>query len=414
MISYVNVVMEAYCMTFSKKILSFIVVLSPFLAFPIESVSVSDHVDHVEHFHVRLAAFPDKDAIEKEHNKSDSRQTRKYAVAAAGAVTALAILVLAYRMTETAKSHQNESIAKALEQRSLVLVKKQQVPSTASAVSSVVQPPVESGYVGWVVDGVKDFGRSTSSFVANSAMMIAAGVVINGVYTFLQNKISQAYQEETVLWYLHDQTKIPLILSDLKAYSVDYDLHAKLLSCEVFNQDAQIHMKAFVKDLLDSSQDFVGNDLFKDPGYFGFLIGEMKKKYLRQSGELEKLQDYVVPAVAKRDRALAQDHIAILFARDMARRTSIAELCSLLSKDVEKLAAFMMACGPKHKTRISDMVASCNSYLAHMELMLNSTPEQLAQMSKENHGMFTSSYEFERLFNEQVGFMHRYCKIVNK
>lgn len=400
-------------MTFSKKILSFIVVMVAFPVFSMES-SVYGQDDHLERFHVRLAAFPDKVAVEKEYDKAGSRQTKKYAVAAAGAVTALAILVLAYRMTEAAKGHQNECIAKALEQKGLVLVKQAQVPATASAVSVVAASPVQQGYVGWFVDGVKDFGRSTSTFVANSAMMIAAGVVINGVYSFLQGKIAQAYQDETVLWYLHDQTKIPFILADLKAYSVDYDLHAKLLSCEVFNQDAQIHMKAFVKDLLGSSQDFVGNDVFKDSAYFGFLIGEMKKKYLRQSGELEKLQDYVVPAVAKRDRALAQDHIAILFARDMARRTSIAELCNLLSKDIEKLAAFMMASGPKHKTRISDMVASCNSYLAHMEVMLNSTPAQLAQMSKENQGMFTSSYEFERLFNEQVGFMHRYCKIVNK
>lgn len=171
-------------------------------------------------------------------------------------------------------------------------------------------------------------------------------------------------------------------------------------------------MKAFVTDLIGSAKDYMHEEVFKDPHYFAFLLDSMKKKYTRTSGELEKLQDYVVPAVSKRNRAMVDNHAELLFADDMNRRKDMAAMCDVIAADMEKVMAFALMCGPRQQGRVMDMIASCNDFLAHMETLLNATPEKLAQLSKADRGMFTSIYEYERLFDEQMNFLHRYCKLV--
>ena len=36
----------------------------------------------------------------------------------------------------------------------------------------------------------------------------------------------------------------------------------------------------------------------------------------------------------------------------------------------------------------------------------------VAAMSKENRGIFTVTYEYERMFDQQIQFLDKYCKIV--
>jgi hypothetical protein len=235
---------------------------------------------------------------------------------------------------------------------------------------------------------------------------------MNGAYSYAAGKLSQAYAEETVLWFAYEQTQIPSLLNDLKLYATDYDVYASLLSVELLNQDAQVHLRSFVQDLVGSAQNYLGNDAFRDPGYFEFLLNNMKKKYVQKGKELEKLQEYVLPAAAKRHRAMIENQATMLFAKDMNRRADIANMCEILVQEMQKLMAFVqMTSGLRQKARIADMVESCNKFLTHMEVLLNSTPEQLQAFSKNDSGMFTSVYEYEKLFSEQINFLHRYCKL---
>ncbi|MEI7669769.1 MAG: hypothetical protein WCJ33_06785, partial [Pseudomonadota bacterium] len=203
------------------------------------------------------------------------------------------------------------------------------------------------------------------------------------------------------------------ILADLKINAIEYDLYATVLCAEQFNQDAQIHMRAFVKDLIQATKDRSKNEnSFCDDNYYDFLLVEVKKKYMRQTSELEALQAYVVPVSAKRHRAQASGTCEELFIQDMHRRTDIANLCNQLACDLEKLAAFMSIRFAKPSDKIQQLIDSCNAYIASMEYLLNVSPEKLAELSKADRGMFTFSYEYERVFNQQIGYMHRYCRLV--
>lgn len=277
----------------------------------------------------------------------------------------------------------------------------------------------QDGGVSFIMDAFKGFGRSMaafgwdiSKFLADSATLLAAGVITSAVYENMRQRIVQAYADETILWFVEQQTKINGIFADLKQRTAEYDLHSSLLSSEMFNQDASVHLKAFVEDVSEAVRDYRQDDLMRDYGYFAYLLGELKHKYARQADEYGLLQNQIAPHVARRQRALVSVQGADFFDRDLQSRQDIAQLCVQLAAEMNKLLAFIQIHQHKQQVRIHDMIRSGNQYLEGIELMLNSSSEQLAQMSKDNRGMFTFTYEYERLLMQQITFLHKYCKIV--
>ncbi|MCX5924581.1 MAG: hypothetical protein NTZ68_04110 [Candidatus Dependentiae bacterium] len=355
-----------------------------------------------ESFQLQRVQSPAQAMLEKEQQAVFKRTVTKYAVTVGVAVSVAIVLLAAYGIREAAKE------SKKLEFVAINKADTQAAPNpTPSTPMSFLTP------LWWLTGSVKSFARDSSEFVANSATMLASGMVLNGATSFMQQKLSAVHQDETVLWYIAEHTKINQVFSDLKTNAIEYDLYATLLCAEVFNQDAQTHMRAFVKDLVKTTKDYnaAGNN-FQDDNYFDFLLTEVKKKYMRQGSELEALQAYVVPTVAKRHRAQASGQAEELFVLDINRRKDIADLCQQLARDVEKLTAFMHIRFVKTSDRVQQLIDSCNGYIASMESLLNASPEALAELSKADRGMFTCSYEYERIFNQQVGYMHRYCRLV--
>jgi len=297
----------------------------------------------------------------------------------------------------------------------------QMVPAHMRVVTPVVQSNNDGSFwpVRAVADAVKgiggsmaSFGWDISKFLADSATLLAAGVITSAVYENMRQRIAQAYADESVLWFVEQQTKINGIFADLKQRTAEYDLHGSLLSSEMFNQDASVHLKAFVEDVSEAVRDYRQDDMMRDYGYFAYLLGELKSKYVRQADEYGLLQNQIVPHVARRQRALASVDGVDLFERDQQSRQDIAELCLLFAAEMNKLLAFIEIHQHKQQMRIQDLVRAGNAYLEGIELMLNASLEQLAQMSKDNKGMFTFTYEYERLFTQQITFLHKYCKIV--
>lgn len=418
------------------------------LFFPILSVSSDSTIPEVldqqiSSFQLARLSNPDEKSISVERDKSNARYFHKHVVTTGIAVSVIVALYVAYQVREAFIARDAERVALLAEQQTsykkqvelvellkvsdqkqavlIELLKANAVPLTSvvapvlvptSASSINVSMPSKEGWGSWVVSGTKSFAWGTSKFMADSALLLASGTILNGFYNYTVNKIAQVHADETVLWYAYEQTKISNLFNDLKLYATDYDLYATLLSTEAFNQDAQLHLQAFVQDLLGAVNNHIKNEIFADQGYFGFLVNEMKKKYVRKGIELEKLNDYIVPAIAKRNRALIDDQVSMLFAQDENRRNDIAEMCNLLSEEMTKLTAFIaLRGGLAKKARIEDIVAAFNAFLDHMEKLLNSTPAELEQYSKANRGMFTSIYEYEKLFSEQINFLHRYCKL---
>ena len=387
------------------------------LAFPVFSMP------SMQSFQLARVKYPDEQSIQIERQQSDARAFKKYAVTVTVVVSVVVGLYLLYQIREAAAKHERESAKntnaieailqefKDLKEKYNLVVKDPSLPATPAR---SVAPASPEGWMSSAANSAKSFGLGTAKFFADSAFLLASGTVLNGAYNYACKKVAQTYVDETVLWYAHEKTQLPLLFNDLKTYSIDYDLFATLLSLELFNQEAQMHFKAFVKDLLGSAQNYMHNDVFNDPAYFNYLLEEMKKKYIKKGQEMEKLSDHVVSAVAKQHRAIAQEHAIALFSHDMNRRGDIAKMCDLFAHEMEKLTSFIALRGGLYQqARVFDMVDSSNKFLAHMEILINSTPEELQAYSKADVGMFTSTFEYEKLFSEQINFLHRYCRLAN-
>ena len=392
-------------MTLHSKSFIFLILFFPFLSIQPQDQTLAVDQQAISSFQLTRIALPYATSIEKEVKKADFRVFKKYAVTTTVVISALVAMFLCYQLKNVAAAHdtarlQMQLIPKNVDQVQLPEILRPEAPA--------------QGWVSWIAQGSKNFGLSLGGMFANSGLLLVSTLVMNGAYTYASNKLNQVYADETVLWYAHEQTKIPNLFNDLKLYATDYDLYATLLSAELFNQDAQVHIQSFVKDLVGSAQNYLGNDMFQDPAYFQYLLNDVKKKYVQKGKELEKLQEFVVPAAAKRHRAMAQEHATLLFAKDLNRRVDIANMCEMFAQEMQNLTSFIqMRGGLRQQARVADMVESCNAFLAHMETLLNSTPEQLQAFSKKDCGMFTCVYEYEKLFSEQINFLHRYCKLTN-
>ncbi len=373
--------------------------------FPLVSIQAQDLVFlEPQKFQLTLLTLPDEKSVAQQSKNADFREFKKYVITSAVAVSVVAGILLCYQIRNAA--YANDAALSTMH-----YVPKSTVNNAPAALKSGSEN-FEQGWVDWVTNKSKNVGLGVGKFFADSGLLMVSGLVMNGAYSYASSKWNQAYTEETVLWFAHEQTQIPSLFNDLKLYATDYDVYASLLSAELLNQDAKVHLKSFIQDLVGSAQTYLGNDAFHDPGYFEFLLNNMKKKYVQKGKELEKLQEYVVPAAAKRHRAMIQEQTTMLFAKDMNRRADIANMCEKLMEEMQKLIAFIqMTSGLRQKARIVDIVESCNKFLAHMEILLNSTPDQLQAFSKNDSGMFTSVYEYEKLFSEQINFLHRYCKL---
>ncbi len=415
--------MGLFCMSFQikkfsvKKCILFSM-LSFFLLQTFESVaSVGTHSFLLERAHA-----PTTQSIAHAQSQMFKRSIKKYAVTAGVAVSAAVVLWTAYQVKSMLQEKEENRMKEVAKQTMQDMYESKNcfvVRLSSEEIERCVGKASASHHVAKTgfFNSLRGMASSGSRFFADSAFMLTSSMILSGAAQYMQQKVSQAFQDETVLWFLNEQTKINHIFGDLKNLSIEYDVHASLLSSEVFNQDAQIHMKAFVQDLLQTTRDYTTDNVFHDSQYLSFLLGEMKKKYARQAGELEALQSYVVPAIGVRQRSIngslnGNGKEVGLFVSDAERRKEIASLCQLFVKEVERLTSFMVARLDKKSDKIDSIVSSCNAYVGRMETMLNASLDELGKLSKADCGMFTCSYEFERVFMQQVGHVHRYCKLI--
>ncbi|HSW75406.1 MAG TPA: hypothetical protein VLG50_00010, partial [Candidatus Saccharimonadales bacterium] len=275
-------------MIFNMRFHQFFSLFTFFSFFTIQATEQSLHVFQLPRVQVVQQA-----SLEQQEQEIFKRKVSKYAVTAGIAATAVIVLFVAYEIREAARQSRNSET---------IMVNKADLQLAAASKKSDSATFLTP--VWWITSNIKSFVRDSSEFLANSATILASGAVLNGASNVMQQKLSAVHQDETVLWYIAQHTQINQILSDLKCNAVEYDLYATLLCAQDLNQDAQTHMRAFIKDVIQTTKDqnTIKNS-FSDDNYFDFLLGEVKKKYMRQAGEIEALQEYAAPIVAKRQRA---------------------------------------------------------------------------------------------------------------
>lgn len=410
----------AFFMIFSKKLLLLSVL---FLACLVQA----NHLIDPQEFHLCMIAMPSQEAITKEQKLLEARIFKKNITRVTIVVGLCAICFVAYQVHDACNQRaanlykdqvrnyndvqELKKMIQNLQPRLDQLKSDRSNDSISVPMPTVVSQNSQDGVFKKAFSGLKSFGWGTSKFISDNILMLAGATTVNAFSNYVKDQFNKTYVDETILWYAHEQTQVFNLMNDLKKYAVDYDLYGSLLSADTFNQDAQVYLKSFVQDLVGAVDNHLKNEIFVDKGYFDFLIQDLKKKYVRKGVELEKLQEYVVPAIAKIHRAKITEQGAWLFTTDMNRRADIVHMCNMLSAEMQRLIAFVeLRAGFAQKARVEAIVLSFNGFIEHMQELLNATAQELVDLSKANCGMFTCVYEYEKLFAEQMNFLHRYAK----
>lgn len=330
----------------------------------------------------------------------DKRLLCRYSLTAAAAGTACALLYGASafrRVHEQHKMQQMELVPKG----------------------SLVPKPADTGNDdGWMMQGCKTFSKGVvnlswdmSRFFADAVSMLSAGLIASTVYDKIKEQFAQLYQVETVLWFVHTQTQIDAIFADLKEYATVHDRHSVLLGADRLSQDGSAQVKLFARDLvrvIASQHEAIGGKDFAD-----FQAHLLSEKYGQAADEAATLSNHMTPHAAEFARAAKQDDGS---AFDQLKRIqslqNIEQLCILLRHEIQKVVAFIKIHRHRCPQRIQDLIVSGNQYLQEMETLLNASTNQLENMSKNQQGMFTITYEYERMLKQQIIFLHKYCKIV--
>jgi hypothetical protein len=252
-----------------------------------------------------------------------------------------------------------------------------------------------------------------SKFCADAGTMFTSTVITAFLYDFVSKKLSAAYQNETVSWFVMHQTKLKAILADLKRQVISYDLYSELLSSEMYQVKKEIHLDAFVSDICQNLSEYKNNGATKALDYYTFLIKEIEKKYKDEFNSLEELQDYITPILSLQKRTLSNSAKADLFNRDNQMRIDIACLCDLFIKEFTHLLAFIQIHKHQYQGQIADLIDTSNQFLDHIEFMLNMPKNDLDDLSKQNRGLFTVVYEYQKIFEQQVQFLDQYCNVLS-
>lgn len=366
-------------------------------------------------FQLKRLTVPGQSFIDKEASDLFYRDVKRTTAKALKAVAVVATIYVAFKANAyfQALAHKDMLLAEKVKLLEVAnATKLAEVAQGGAAAISLTAPQASSG----IWSAVMNIPYALGKFVAEGSPTVLASIVLNGLADKSKEKISQAAAPSTVQGFVQEQTKIGQILKDLQVYTIEYDLHSNLLNVANLNQHANIHITAFMQDIVRLAKEQKQND-FLGQEYFAYLFDEVKKQYVKKGSELEKLQDIVVPAVAKADRAKQQGAEAVdLFNHDMNHRKDIADLCNMLLQDIQKTIAFIMVyCDQQKHARVDyiqkiySLIDTVNAYVERMEGLLNSEFTQLEESSKANQGMFTVTYEFEKLLREQMGYIHQYC-----
>ncbi len=401
--------------------------LVAFLAMFCLAIHGSDAVNQPSYTLPRLH-MPAPEAVVQAGQEKQARLYRQYAIKVATVIAVVGALYTTYQASQYFKVVDEKVDAITKKTQHLPMPSEQvtqpQIPSQVVAQpSSWLMAPVHALQAGAI--SVKNVVQDTSKCLIGALPTLMSSVLFTTFWQQASDRIAQACKQETLLGYVGEHTQLKLIFSDLLLASIPHDPWATLLSLSyVQNQmDAMLRDCAAACDGLEQQQKKSG---LADDDYAHFASRELYKKYARQGSELDALQNYVVPHIAVIARAAQSKSLdqTLLFESPQQSKQNIADLCSLLIADMQKVLTFALACAQiqgqvVHPTmqarlqmRLAQIIDGANQYISSMETMLVMPAAELEQLSKNNRGMFTSTYEFERFLQEQWQTIHRYCKLM--
>lgn len=383
-------------------------------------------------------AHPVAQQIEIEEKNYKDRQLKRFAVKIGTSTAVLLAIYATYNASRYFKeldrrmSRVDQRIAdveKTVDPSMLKTVASVQIPASNNSEKFVKN---ESSFnpVSWLAGGVKSGVSGTKNIVTDIGKCIIqsfptfiSGMAISTLWEQICRRIVEASKQESLFWYLEQQTELWPLLQDITVNCIPYDVQAELLSLQQVHDKSTDQMNAYVEDLAElkagKSDGFIGSD------YFDYSSGELKNAYMKKGSELARLQNYAVSNIAKRKRAVEQGLSgAMLFEDGVVGKKNIADLCTMLTGQIQKVLAFVeMHMQKRHaelstatiergRIRINQVIMTTNKYVERVEQLLNLDDERLNSMSIANQGLFTVTYEFERLLREHFVVLHRYCMLI--
>ncbi|MBI2353004.1 hypothetical protein HYV11_02040 [Candidatus Dependentiae bacterium] len=265
-----------------------------------------------------------------------------------------------------------------------------------------------------------DCAKTTVKYIFNTAPMVISGALLNHMGGLFSQHLAEFSKQESILWYIEHHTQLWQLSDAIKLACIPYDLHSGLLCLDQVNCASQEQLKALSQDIFNVLNN--KNDSGCDDFYIEHWKKKLKRSYEKKNDELTQLQNYIIPHIAQKRRV---DDLgfrqANLFESEEIAKQKIVDLCSLFSQQIQKIVNFaMMHIDYKRdnlpldmvmqgENRIKQMIFISNNYFDTMEKLLNASLLDLEAMSKINKGLFTCSYEFEKLLKEYVTTIHRYC-----
>ncbi len=271
--------------------------------------------------------------------------------------------------------------------------------------------------------GTKDFVRDIGKCLIQTSLTVIPGMVLNSLWQSVTHRIVEASKQESISWYITNHTQLWSVLDDLKSACIPYDIHSELLSLEQSKNKAGVQLQAVIADMVDLSKE--RSNLKEQDGYFDYCCKDLQKKYAKKGDELEQLQNYAAPHIAQKKRAVESGLAATqLFANEEMIKRNIVDLCTLVADQIQKVVSFAMmhidngrsalpkATIERGEQRVQLMIDAANKYFDAMEQLLNMNLKDLEKMSMANKGIFTCTYEFDRLFKEYTTALNRYCVLI--
>lgn len=391
----------------------------------------------IEMFQLPRVAIPSKIQMDHEKTAFSQRQMKRFVVKCGTTAAVLVLMYAAFKASEYFDDIDKrlETVDKrvfevekevSFDRKPRNLEKKDTVVSTEIS----TRPVTIFAPIVWTAQGIKSCVVGTQNFVTDlgkcvikSCPTFITGMILSSFWQHICNRIIEASKQETISWYIASHTQVWGLFHDITLACIPYDLYSELLSLQQVQDKAGICKQSYVDEFSEIVRQNKQDSM--PEGYFDYSCGELKKDYAKKSLELAQLQDYAAPNIAKRKRVIhngLQD--GSLFQSDVTARQNLVDLITMLTTQVQQVVSFATMCIDNHRSclsqecvargekRINQIIESMNQYLDQMECMLNMSHEQLEGLSIAHKGMFTCTYEYERLFREQINVLHRYCSLI--
>jgi hypothetical protein len=295
-----------------------------------------------------------------------------------------------YALTEHV--HMQAAQAQVIEQ----LAKNQLIKNQASLGQQV---PGASGVMRWV----QSLPETTGSLFHTLLPAVLVNLLISQGLHKLQEFAAAPFQDHSIVWYLKNYAPIEHALSIVKVNAAHLDLDSFYLDFKTNQLSQKVALKKFMQDVkgaVDNQDDFLGS----------FSPAHITNKYIRQAGDLEGLEDTALFVAAKKmgKKYTADGCNQVELEQQIFARHAIHAFTGKIKQDVEKLLAFIVVRYPRltlESPEIQWLIKLANGYFADVEILLNMSDSELAVASREQRGLFTKSFEFDRQFKDALKTM---------